>query len=645
VNRISGIFLLVLAFSALSAQTDRERKIDSIQTLLATAKDDTHKVNSLITLAELLRKDDIPTAMKKGEEALTLARKIVWKPGEAAACNIMGNSHWAKMEFKEALGYYEKSTALYLENGLEEKAAVPMNNAGMIYFRLDDYPHALESLFKAKKIFDKEGNKKKIANNNLQLGNVYFALEEPYKARDYYQKSLDAFTDLGDSTLIGIQLMNIGLVYSEKLNNPDSALIYYLPAHKILMKTEDEYNKVIIHLNMSGAFVGKKDYESGMKYSEIAYQKSEAHGMKFGMAVSSLQIGQIKIDQGEFENAIPNLLKSLQLSQESGSLDTEKDALFALSFCYDTLNLAEGSLEFYKRYVRIRDSISNKEIKKDITRKELQFAFDREKQADSLKHTEDLRFRDLEIDEQRQYTLAGFSGVIVVCAFLIFVVVLQRKVARAKRRSDELLLNILPADIAQELKETGASRARKFESVTVMFTDFKDFTKISGMLTPEELVADLDTCFKSFDDIVSRHGLEKIKTVGDSYMAVGGLHANTGEHALNVVKCGIAIRDWMTTLNSSREAAGKVKYEVRIGAHSGSVVAGIVGVKKFAYDIWGETVNIAARMESSGVEGKVNISSTTYEMVKDEFAFEYRGKIDSKGIGKFDMYFAEWQKA
>jgi predicted ATPase/class 3 adenylate cyclase len=213
-----------------------------------------------------------------------------------------------------------------------------------------------------------------------------------------------------------------------------------------------------------------------------------------------------------------------------------------------------------------------------------------------------------------------------------------------KEKSDELLLNILPSDIAKELKEKGTAQAQKYGSVTVMFTDFKGFSIIAENMSADDLVSELDFCFKEFDRIIQRYGIEKIKTIGDAYMAVGGLPVVNDSHAVNVVRAALEIRDFMDQHGKKRAAQNKPVFEVRIGIHTGNVVAGIVGLKKFAYDIWGDTVNLAARMESSSEEGKINISGTTYQLVKDYFQCHYRGKILAKNKGEVDMYFVEAPK-
>ncbi len=212
-----------------------------------------------------------------------------------------------------------------------------------------------------------------------------------------------------------------------------------------------------------------------------------------------------------------------------------------------------------------------------------------------------------------------------------------------KKKTDDLLLNILPKEVAEELKNTGRSRARRYDQVTVMFTDFKNFTQHSIMLSPEELVGEVDYCFRHFDQIITKHGLEKIKTIGDAYLCVGGI-PDDPESAVKIVRAAIEMRDFMEYTRIERQKRNETFFQMRIGITTGPVVAGIVGEKKFAYDIWGDTVNTAARMEQSGEVGKINISGITHELVSGWFECSYRGKVSAKNKGEIDMYFVEREK-
>jgi adenylate cyclase len=210
-----------------------------------------------------------------------------------------------------------------------------------------------------------------------------------------------------------------------------------------------------------------------------------------------------------------------------------------------------------------------------------------------------------------------------------------------KQKADDLLLNILPAEVASELKEKGRTSAKTYSQVTVMFTDFKDFTDASEKISAELLVSEIDHCFSAFDNIIQKYKIEKIKTIGDAYLCAGGLPVLSYSHAEDTVRAAMEIRDFMSRRKKEKQEKGEQPFEIRIGLHTGPVVAGIVGIKKFAYDIWGDTVNMAARMEQNGESGKINISGATYELVKTKFNCIHRGKIEAKNKGEVDMYFVE----
>jgi len=213
-----------------------------------------------------------------------------------------------------------------------------------------------------------------------------------------------------------------------------------------------------------------------------------------------------------------------------------------------------------------------------------------------------------------------------------------------KKRSDELLLNILLVEIMEELKATGKTQARNYDLVTVLFLDFMDFTSITEEMPPEELVSSIDSYFKLIDDIISKYPIEKIKTVGDAYICAAGLPLGSSDNPVIMIQAVMDVVAALNEMNEKRKADGKTVFEARMGVHSGPLVAGVVGVKKFAYDIWGDTVNTAARMQQNGEPGKINISGTTRELVKHRYICTYRGRIEVKHKGQIDMYFVEGKK-
>jgi class 3 adenylate cyclase/FixJ family two-component response regulator len=214
----------------------------------------------------------------------------------------------------------------------------------------------------------------------------------------------------------------------------------------------------------------------------------------------------------------------------------------------------------------------------------------------------------------------------------------------AKIQSDSLLLNILPAEIADELKQFGKSYARKHEQVSVLFADIKGFTSIAEKLTPVKLVTQLDEVFGAFDNIIAKYGMEKIKTIGDAYMCASGLPLADNENAIKSVKAALDMQQFIKEFGAANKIQNLPAFEIRIGIHTGPLVAGVVGSKKFAYDIWGDAVNLASQMEQHSEVGKVNISGETYSLVKDTFNCIHRGKIEAKSKGQVDMYFVESAK-
>jgi class 3 adenylate cyclase len=296
----------------------------------------------------------------------------------------------------------------------------------------------------------------------------------------------------------------------------------------------------------------------------------------------------------------------------------------------------------------LKDSLQSNQTSKKLQ----QMEFAKQVMADSLVQVEkDLQVEMAHQTESREKDKNRNIAIGIGIFFLLlsaglymrwrFIKRSKAVIEKEKDRSDNLLLNILPSEIAEELKTKGSADARDFDSVSILFTDFKGFTEASEKLTAKELIEEINVCFKAFDHICEAHGVEKIKTIGDAYMAAGGLPVPSEDSVKNTVLAALEMQAFISNRIKEKEVLNEMSFRMRVGIHTGPVVAGIVGVKKFQYDIWGDTVNTASRMESSGAVGKVNISEGTYALIKDDrdFTFESRGKIEAKGKGKLAMFF------
>ena len=305
--------------------------------------------------------------------------------------------------------------------------------------------------------------------------------------------------------------------------------------------------------------------------------------------------------------------------------------------------------QYQSQYLSVKDSLSN--VERDNKIGNLQLNFDLEKKEDEIAILEkEAKITELQGKRQRNMT---YITVAVLALVMLMALSLYRRyryikktkkiIELEKNRSENLLLNILPQETASELKQNGKVAAKQFDSVSVMFTDFKEFTSLSHNLSPEDLVKSVDFYFSKFDDIIEKHGLEKIKTIGDAYMCAGGLPFPKKDHADKMIQAAFEIIEFMENPDKKGDA-NIMDFKIRIGINSGPVVAGVVGSKKFAYDIWGDTVNVASRMESNSMSGKINVSEDTYQLIKDKYDCSYRGEIEVKNKGLMKMYFVNGPK-
>ncbi len=631
------LFILTLHYTFFSVQCRAQKQgqtlIDSLLKELPRQKEDTNKVKLLTNISGYYPTISPDEGIKFGQQGLALAIKLGWEKGIARSYGQLALNYHSKAEYPKAIENNFKALKLYEELGDKVLVTAATCNIGRVYSFQEDYPRALEYFSKALKLAKEIGHKEYAANIICNIAYVYHSQNNSSMALEYNFKALKLYEELGDKGRIAMAAGNIGSTYSEQ-GKYAMAIEYKQRALKLATEIGD---KSTIATNLSSI---------GATYLDIVNDTSAKKGdIKDATAVpENTSKPTFTIPRGKaalLAAAIDFEQRSLALCKEIKDLETMSTCYVNLVDAYSLKGDYKKAMEYQANYQAIKDSTFSAENNKSIMEQGVKYEYEKKEAVAKA-------VSEKEIQKQKLVRNSVLVGFIVMLIFAVVFFTQRNKISKEKdisekerKRSDELLLNILPAEVAEELKAKGSAEAQLIDEVTVLFTDFKGFTQLSEKLSPKELVADIHDCFSAFDHIMNKHGVEKIKTIGDAYMAAGGLPTANKTHAQDVVNAAIDIQQFMHEHKSKREAEGKLFFEIRIGVHTGPVVAGIVGVKKFAYDIWGDTVNTAARMEQHSEAGKVNISGSTYELVKDQFHCAHRGKISAKGKGEMEMYFVE----
>ncbi len=599
-NRIKGIIsfiiLLISIVKSGEAQSHNGHYLDSLQMVIESANEDTNLVSLLMSSSNELFETNSTLAFQQADRAINLANKLNWKKGEALA----------------------------------------LLNVAQLYNLNGEFSQSVDAFLSAAKIAEAISDTALLIRAWCETGDSYRMLENFTLAKSYQKQALELARKTGSEE----QLLTV-LVYLAKLSSDlkewDDVDIYSSEALPIASRLKKENVKAVVLLTLAQRASYLKQYQNAITLYRQSLEVWQASGNPTYAAFTQAAISGVYANMKVKDSAFYFANEALKLTEQYNLTHIKIDVYQALYYA----SYQFGDYLKALNYKVVADSLDKVYYSLETAgnTEKIRLKFEQEKK-DLITQQQVLRDRNI-----RNFSI----GVLAIMFVFSIIVMRQRnKIKKEKSRSDELLLNILPAETAEELKSTGISKPKAFTMVTVMFTDFKDFTKVSEKVSAELLVDEINYCFSAFDNILHKYKIEKIKTIGDAYMCASGLPVSNLTHAEDMIKCAIEIRDFMMEHKRKKEANGEIAFEIRIGIHTGPVVAGIVGVKKFAYDIWGDTVNIAARMESSGQAGKINISGTTYELVKDmpdskagKFKFEYRGEIKAKGKGKVKMYFVE----
>jgi len=557
-------------------------------------------------------------------------------PGAAAIEKIQINYLIGSQFFSSfpdsAIQYYQEALKLSREQHNDTFAAKCLNKIGNLNLNAGAYEKAISNLYPALKIFEQYQDKWRAMRCMQLLGMAYNEQGMYDKALDFASQSLEMCRDIGDTYSAGVSLTNMGSVYYAQ-SNYEQALEYFGQALQTMEEIKNQQGIADGLNNLALIYEKKNNPGKALEFLLRSLELKKEMGDSRGIAGTYVNIGLAYKGMENYAVAIQYLDSSIALAREGDDKFYLKESYNTLSELYSNIGNFEKAYQTHLLFSMLSDTMMSEENKKQFA--EMNAKYETEKKDNQI----NLLNKDRHFQRMiRNGLMAGFS-IVLLFAGIFFSQ--RNKIKKGKQRSDELLLNILPEETAEELKLKGTAEAKHFDEVTVMFTDFKNFTQTSEKLSAAELVKEIHHCYSEFDKIITRYGLEKIKTIGDSYMCAGGLPVPNRNNAEATVKAALEISEFMKQEKLKGETGGKPYFEVRIGCHTGPVVAGIVGIKKFAYDIWGDTVNIAARMEQNSEAGKINISGVTYELVKDKFKCTYRGKIAAKNKGEIDMYFAE----
>lgn len=520
---------------------------------------------------------------------------------------------------------------------------------------MGDFNRALLDLQDALRIHEARHDEASMAKAYTSIGSIHYYDGNFQRAQQYYRKSLGIFQRVGSRSDVATLLGNLGSVLDE-MGHPDSALAYHRE-HLAMRIASGQRNWLpVCYTNLGVCFDKLGMSDSALHYLEASLaltpdlpdQSSSSRGLALCM------LGMARLHAREPRAALGVCKQALAIAQGFGDLSLIAQCYECLYRAHLALGEHERALRMFENQVAVRDSISGEERAKELIRLDLTYNFEREKIQDSLARIDQQRQAEFAYQEhlgrerdQKRIFLFSAIGVLVVAGGLWnrlrFVRKSRNIIRRERDRSERLLLNILPQPIAEELKTSGRARAREVDDVSILFTDFHEFTLMSERMGATELVAEIDTCFRAFDGIAARHRLEKIKTIGDAYMAASGLPEPREGSARDAVLAALGMQEWLCQRAKARRKEGLPYFVMRAGIHTGPVVAGIVGDSKFQYDVWGDTVNTAARMESAGEVGEVNISEATLALVKDEadLQFSPRGRVNAKGKGEMAMFYVK----
>jgi class 3 adenylate cyclase/Tfp pilus assembly protein PilF len=578
-----------------------------------------------------LKLNQYETTMQHFQESYSMSLEYDYLSLAGHSKNGYGMVWLTLNDYTKALQSFQQSLKYFKEAGDTQGVAYATGNLGTVYDSLGNYDLALENYLLATRLNEELGNKEEIASNYNNIGTIHSSQNNFDAAFEYYTKAITIFEEIESKEGLAYTYTNLGHFFSH-YNYHDEAYGFFLKALRLNIELDNKNDLADSFNNIAGIFEIKENYDKAIEYYSNAlgiYQ--ELDNLKGAINVTN-NLGTIEYRRLDYERALELHTSAFEASKTLQYNEGLEASIFNLSMDYEALGRTAEAIDYKSLYIELQKVIFSEEQSENIAN--AQIVYETEKKDAEIEQKAE------EIKEQAARVRRQLIILMVAAAIIVLVSILGYVIYKERQKSEKLLLNILPKKVADDLKKYGKTEPENFENCSVYFSDIVSFTSTSENLEPKYLIEELSDMFTTFDGIMDKYGCERIKTIGDAYMAVSGMPVPEEKHAENMVDAALDILDALT----ERGKTAEINWRIRIGINSGKIVGGVVGVKKYLYDVFGDTINTASRMESNSEPMRLNISPSTYEIIKDQtdkYTFTERAAIEVKGKGLLKMYFVD----
>lgn len=604
-----------IQLAALYAESNPEEALKNLFLVVLEARKINYAEQEAAALLELgiiaSKERNYQDACSHFEAAYFLQNKLQDKEAMVVLLSKLGNAKLYDGKYTDALKYYDQAIEIRKEKVNELGTADLYTNSGIVHGLIGNYTLAFQSHMQALKTFEKLEQSSRIASTCSNIGLIFIEQQKLDDALKMFQRSLSIYQSEKNISNSCKVLNNIGYVYQEQKKFKD-ALSFHKEALMLCESTGDKAKLAATYSNIANVHQDLKKFKLALNFYTKSLQLFKELKEKRGITQTYINLGKLYYELGNYKEAHQYLNDAISQAEEVGLKNQLRKSYEYLSLLFAKEKNFQKAYQYHLDFTRLDKEILNSEISGQMAQL-------------SMRYEVEQRERETELERVKNAELTKAYNSLDI----------------EKKRSEDLLLNILPVEISEELKQFGKTKARSFEMASVLFADIKGFTTISEQLSATEIVSGIDEYFELFDTLMDKYNIEKIKTIGDAYLCVCGIPVPVEDHAIYLILAAKEFIEGVKKIRKSRMKRKLHSFDFRIGIHSGPLVAGVVGSKKFAYDIWGDTVNTASRMEQNSEANRINISEATYQLIKNKFNCIYRGEIEAKNKGKLRMYFVE----